>query len=311
MISDTENWLIIGAGAIGLLWYSKLTDLKLKVTLLHRHNTKLGTLSVLDNISNTAYTLNEISNAIPLKDQFNSDHAPIFNRILFCTKSFDLVEAYHANKHYISDDAILITLCNGMGAQQTLDTIKSIGQSLFIGTTSEGALKLDKHQIRKTGQGDIFIGSLSPSDPLPINLTPYYTANIEEKLLTKLAINAVINPMTALFNVKNGQLLDPDILPYYQACRNEVCNFLKTYGFDAAKLSVTIDAVTIKTASNRSSMLQDFSGNRQTEINFISGYLLSEATKVNHKMPIQALLLDFIANKRDKHAQILIFNAFL
>jgi len=311
LISDNENWLIIGAGAIGLLWYSKLTDLKLKVTLLHRYDTKLGTLSVQDDTSNTSYVLNEISDAITLKDLSNSGQLPIFNSILFCTKSFDLVEAYNTNKHYISDDATLITLCNGMGAQQALNAIKSKSQNLFIGTTNEGALKLNKNQIKKTGQGDVFIGSLNLKGKPPSTLMPYYTANIEEKLITKLAINAVINPMTALFNVKNGQLLDADILPYYQACRDEVCAFLKTFQFDITNLSATIDAVTLKTGKNRSSMLQDFSGNRQTEINFISGYLLSEATKVNQEMPIQALLLDFIVKKTNKDAQILLFKALL
>lgn len=304
MTSDRENWLIVGAGAIGLLWYSKLTDLKLQVTLRHRHEVKLKTLCVLDDVSSNAYELNEISDALSTLGQNDPHQTQIFNRILFCTKSFDLVNAYQVNKHYISNDAVLITLCNGMGAQHSLDTIKSDLQTLFIGTTNEGALKLAKNKIKKTGQGDIFIGSLNNAIKPPKALMPYYTPDINKKLLAKLAINAVINPMTALFNIKNGQLLDAEISPYYKACRDEVCYFLTRYQMDPNLLAKMIDNVVIKTARNRSSMLQDFSENRQTEINFISGHLLAEATKVNQKMPIQSLLIEFILKRTDKDVQI-------
>jgi 2-dehydropantoate 2-reductase len=310
-MTDNKGWLIIGAGAIGLLWYSKLTDLKLKATLLHRYDADLNTLSVLDDNSVYTYELNEISHTPASSSNIDPIQTQQFSNILFCTKSFDLVDAYNTNKHFICDDAVLVTLCNGMGAQQTLDSIKSNRQTLFIGTTNEGALKLEKNAIKKTGQGDIFIGNLTDSNLPPKVLMPYYTPNIENKLLTKLAINAVINPMTALFNVTNGNLLAPNIFPYYKACRDEVCHFLKRYHFDSNLLAKTIDAVALKTANNRSSMLQDFSAKRHTEIDFICGHLLREATKVNQKLPIQSLLMEFIINRRDKEEEILRFKALI
>ena len=302
MNNNNEHWLIIGAGAIGLLWYSKLIEYNFKATLLHRNAKLLNKLIVEDGNIEKQYQLNEISSLVSAAP--SSSKTTTYQRVLFCTKSFDLEKAYIDNKHRISSDAVLITLNNGMGAQQSLNTIKHSDQSLYIGTTNEGALKVDKNKIRRTGQGDIFIGSLSDNMPPPAPFSQFYTIDIEYKLLTKLAINAVINPLTALFNISNGQLLDESYLPYYRACRDEVCHLFKHYKIDETSLSQTIDQVALKTSRNRSSMLQDFSQGRKTEIQYITGYLLQEATKVNLKLPIQSLLLDFIENKGDFFIQI-------
>lgn len=300
MISNNENWLIIGAGAIGLLWYSKFSDLKLNVTLLHRSKVALNSLDVENDDTSQTYELNEISDNLPHSKHTRASLAGRFNRVLFCTKSFDLIDAYALNKPLFSDDAILVTLCNGMGAQQTLGSMLPSNQTLFIGTTNEGALKLGKTSIKKTGKGDIYIGGFNTSDNLPEVLTTHYTSDINEKLLTKLAVNAVINPLTALLNVTNGELLNADLQPYYLACRNEVCNFFKHYQLDENTLANTIDSVAINTAKNRSSMLQDFSRGHKTEIEAISGFLIEEALKAKQELPIQTLLYDTIKNKKNQ-----------
>lgn len=312
MIADKKGWLIVGAGAIGLLWYSKLAEKKIPVTLLHRANSPLKTLTLMSDKQSHHYPLSELSvNFESHTANTVTEQQLEFTQVLFCTKSFDLVSAYLTNKHYFSDDATLVTLCNGMGAQQTLNQFKTDQQKLFIGTTNEGALKLDTNVISKTGDGDIFVGALNSNEQPPEPFTPYACSNIRQKLLTKLAINAVINPLTAFFNINNGQLLEPDYLPYYQACRDEVCLFLRSNLNEQQALMNIIDSVAYKTGKNRSSMLQDFSLNKQTEIQFISGYLISEATKVNHTLPIQALLLDFVENKQSQSTQLLKFNNFL
>ena len=120
-MKDSESWLIIGAGAIGLLWYSKLVDLKINVTLLHRNQKHLKTLIVEDNKETRQYSLSEISShQNGSNTEFNNTAPYKFKNILFCTKSFDLINAYQSNTHNFTDDATLVTLCNGMGAQQEL-----------------------------------------------------------------------------------------------------------------------------------------------------------------------------------------------
>lgn len=301
---DNENWLIIGAGAIGLLWYSKLADLKFNVTLLHRHNQKLETLTVEHTSGVTRYPLQELSDKITDSACHNGiTEAPInksFNRILFCTKSFDLISAYQENMDRFSHDAMIITLCNGMGSQQQLAKLIKQTQTLFIGTTSEGALKLSANQIQKTGSGDIHIGALHHTELPPEPFLPFYNRHIAEKLYSKLAINAVINPLTAFFDINNGSLADEKFAPYYYACRDEVCHFLATKGLNPLELAVLVDQVVKNTSRNRSSMLQDFTAHRQTEIDYICGFLINEASKSQIALPIQSFL-QFSINKRNNH----------
>lgn len=303
---DNENWLIIGAGAIGLLWYSKLADLKINVTLLHRNNQKLESLTVEDGNDVRHYPLQEQSDKI-LNSTFSRMATPthnLFNRILFCTKSFDLISAYQENINKISHDAIILTLCNGMGAQQQLAKLINKTQTLFIGTTSEGALKLGVNQIKKTGSGDIHIGALDHSELPPKPFLSFYHADIGTKLYSKLAVNAVINPLTAFFDIKNGNLADDKFAPYYLACRDEVCRFLATKKLNQLELSGLIDLVVKNTSKNRSSMLQDFSSHRQTEIDYISGFLINEADKSQIQLPIQSFLHVCIKKRYDHNNKL-------
>ncbi len=296
--NNKESWLIIGAGAIGLLWYAKLTDLKLNVCLLHRRPTPLKHLTVEeDNQAAKGYPLCELAQY--QEADSNNHFKKQFDHIVFCTKSFDLINAYQTHKHRFSDTANLITLCNGMGAQQSLNRIKHASQSLFVGTTSEGALKLTDNKIRKTGPGQIYIGSFDSSRLPPAPLDHFFDNTIADKLLTKLAINAVINPLTACLKVTNGALLNPDLANLYQACRDEVTHYFATYDFDEKALALSIDLVAKNTANNRSSMLQDVTGNKQTEIDYISGYLIRDAAKKAIKLPIQTLLMDLIIKNAD------------
>ncbi|KZM45092.1 hypothetical protein OA92_04365 [Marinomonas sp. SBI22] len=295
MKGNNENWLIIGAGAIGLLWYSKLADLKISVTLLHRSVQKLETLILENNLGAKSYPLKELSNSW----LNNGNTAQTFNRILFCTKSFDLINAYKENMAKISPDAQLITLCNGMGSQHQLAEILKPTQTLFIATTSEGALKLAPNKIKRTGEGDIYIGALDHSKRPPQPFSRFYTGDIVKKLYSKLAVNAVINPLTAFFDIKNGQLLNAQYSHFYLACRDEVCHFLVAKGFVQSDLANLIDQVVEKTAQNRSSMLQDFSSQRETEIDYICGFLIAEVDKTELRLPIQSFLLECIKKKLD------------
>lgn len=299
-MKDSESWLIIGAGAIGLLWYSKLVDLKINVTLLHRNQKHLKTLIVEDNKETRQYSLSEISShQNGSNTEFNNTAPYKFKNILFCTKSFDLINAYQSNTHNFTDDATLVTLCNGMGAQQELSKHITLKQSLFIGTTNEGALKLGANKIKKTGKGDVYVGNPDSAACPPAPFNTYFTDAINEKLLTKLAINSVINPLTAFFQITNGQLLATEFKPYYLSCRDEVCEFLSALGLDKLTLEKTIDQVAINTKDNRSSMLQDVCANKQTEIDFISGYFVSLGKKHQRSLPIQAFLHSAITNKHN------------
>ena len=101
--------------------------------------------------------------------------------------------------------------------------------------------------------------------------------NIRAELWRKLAVNCVINPLTAIWNCPNGELRHhpQEIM---QICE-EVAAVIEREGHhtSAEDLRDYVMQVIDATAENISSMLQDIRALRHTEIDYINGFLLRRA----------------------------------
>ncbi|MDR6224814.1 ketopantoate reductase family protein [Desmospora profundinema] len=155
--------------------------------------------------------------------------------------------------------------------------------------TTEGALRESENRVRHTGVGSTWVGSLlSPTGGPELKRLPgldrwvFPDPHIRDRIWTKLAINCVINPLTAVWGVKNGQLLHCKEFPALakgllreavEAARlQEVC-----LSFDT--LWEQVQAVCRRTALNRSSMLQDVESGKKTEVDFINGAIVRTGNK--------------------------------
>lgn len=111
--------------------------------------------------------------------------------------------------------------------------------------------------------------------------------NMEIRIWSKLVINAVINPLTAILRVKNGELLESAwtrelMLDLYR----EACLVAEAKDIQLPDdLWQTILTVCEATSRNHSSMLQDIEQSRTTEIDRINGSLLQMAEELNLDLP--------------------------
>jgi 2-dehydropantoate 2-reductase len=120
-------------------------------------------------------------------------------------------------------------------------------------------------------------------------------------MIEKLAVNAVINPITAIFNIHNGDILNDEFKPLVSATLSELANIFSHPKFSYAEQSQHLTCENLKnrvntiaqlTRLNRSSMHEDIRLQRQTENSFISGFLLNNSPI---DLPIQQLLFNGIA----------------
>ena len=97
--------------------------------------------------------------------------------------------------------------------------------------------------------------------------------NIASANWRKLAVNCVINPLTALYGCRNGDLQRyPEQIE--TLCR-EVASVMAMEGYHTScegLMQYVMDVIR-STADNVSSMLQDIRNQRHTEIDYITGYL--------------------------------------
>ncbi|NLQ18914.1 2-dehydropantoate 2-reductase [Marinomonas sp. M1K-6] len=294
-------WLIIGAGAIGLFWACKLEKLGHKVHLVYRSESpgkKITLESLTDEtgqqqVSISKHKINSLK-AEELTEQYD--------KVLICTKSFDLKNAFAQVAANITPEADVACLCNGIGAQEALQSILLDTQTLWAGTTSEGVLKVEVNHIKHTGLGDSYFGEWRPSTPAKVFPIESMTViNIRQRMIEKLAVNAVINPITAIFNIHNGDILNEEFKPLINATLSELASVFTHPQFSYAPESQHLTSDNLKnrvntiaqlTRLNRSSMHEDIRLQRQTENSFISGFLLDNSPI---ELPVQRLLYEGVA----------------
>ncbi|REG83283.1 ketopantoate reductase family protein [Marinomonas pollencensis] len=301
----TTSWLVVGAGAIGLLWTCKLKKLNFNVHLVYRNQSPGNLLSLDESLASeeNSPTFSEHKIKSFQASQLNKS----YDKVLFCTKAYDLLDAYQSVQAHLTKDADIACLCNGLGFQERLQQKLQKNQTLWAGTTSEGALKIAPNKVKHTGLGDTYFGRWCPTkNAKPFPLPSFEVANIHQRLVEKLAINAIINPITAIYGIQNGDILSPDYEHLFKNATRELAHFFTQSDFsllehsqhlNSDNLINRISTVAQLTRLNRSSMHEDLRLKRQTENEFISGYLVSQS---KNSLPIQAALHQAVAKPEQR-----------
>lgn len=201
----------------------------------------------------------------------------------------------------------VLSLQNGAGISEVMRRYVHSGR-LLRGTTAHGATFLGPGRIRHAGAGPTRIGSVGADDGPSIAriLEVFHRAgielerveNVDELIWHKLLINVGINALTALFRVKNGQLLeDPDLRAIMHGAVREGVAVANAYGldFDETPTIKGVEDVCQRTAANKSSMFQDVETGAPTEIDFINGTIVDRGDRQGIAVPLNRLLTKLIS----------------
>lgn len=110
--------------------------------------------------------------------------------------------------------------------------------------------------------------------------------DIRAARLKKLLANVCLNPVTAAFGVRNGALRTPPYARFAEALAREAAPVLAAEGLriTPGEALRRVMEVAKATAGNRSSMLQDVTAGRKTEIDHLTGALLRLARR--HRLAV-------------------------
>jgi 2-dehydropantoate 2-reductase len=130
-------------------------------------------------------------------------------------------------------------------------------------------------------------------------MTVEYLEDVSSILWEKLIANALINPLTALFEVPNGFLLqEPDILRMMRQLFDEA-SAVANQAEQKINEETWQEILTIcrNTSRNTSSMLQDLRCGKQTEIEAITGYIVRKGNEYGISTPMHETLRQVIRLK--------------
>jgi 2-dehydropantoate 2-reductase len=216
---------------------------------------------------------------------------------LVMVKSWQTERAAQQIAPCLRPDGLALTLQNGMGNYEIL--VQYLGeQRAALGTTTIGAHLLAPGKVRAAGSGTIFLGA-HPRIALLADVfrSPGYDVKVIPDplvlLWSKLVINAAINPLTAVLNLPNGKLLE---LPEARKLMAEAAREVAAVAH-VNKISLPYDdpvqaaeKVAQRTATNRSSMLQDIDRCAPTEIDAICGAVVRLGEQNGIPTPVNRML---------------------
>lgn len=290
---------ILGRGAIGSLLAAKCEISGLDFTLLSRQP-HIKTINYELASGETGY--------------FEPKHlAPVFDTkfdvLLVATKAYDVDDALDEWKNAISEDTTIVLMNNGMGPHESIQN-KYPNNPVVAVLTSYGAYRPELDTVVETGTGNSAGGWLiAPSNEKEKSfreqlgrifdsvMSPFtWHEDVYLPLWQKLAINAVINPLTALYKVPNGKLATPRYQSLMTHLIDELRLVMNAEGvrITSSTLSNIINSVVAGTAENISSMHQDVIKGRKTEIDLITGYLLKVGQRHDIPLPHHQRIYDKI-----------------
>ena len=211
------------------------------------------------------------------------------NLVIVAVKQYD-IEDLLPILHAIPKKTMLCFVQNGMGHLKWLDALPQT--NIFLGTVEHGATRLDDRTVSHNGIGTTNIATFRGEramETFPEAGHPFFPLRIRndyrEMLHAKLMANALINPLTALFKVKNGKLVSNHY--YYQIFQQLYKEISMLFPLQSKTDMLTeIEKICQKTKDNTSSMLKDIEEGRKTEVDAILGYILEEARQKASNCPL-------------------------
>ncbi|NUB90003.1 2-dehydropantoate 2-reductase [Haloterrigena sp. SYSU A558-1] len=217
-------------------------------------------------------------------------------------KSFDTAAAADALATGSFD--VVCSLQNGMGNEETLAA--RLEAPILAATATYGAILREPGVVACTGVGEVILGTRDGGSSTAADRAgeAFAAAGIEttvaddmpRRLWEKLAVNAGINPVTALTRTENGAVLEADATELSRAAARETARVARACGVGLSNREAlaALESVASETAANTSSMHQDVRAERRTEIDAINGYVVDRAAEQGLEVPTNRLLTSLV-----------------
>ncbi|MER2007362.1 MAG: 2-dehydropantoate 2-reductase [Psychrobacillus sp.] len=271
---------IIGAGAVGMLFGAYLSKAGHNISFLVR-NKSLKELYI---------KTNDITERIECQIVNSIEALHPMDIIIVAVKYHDL-SSLKNNLDSLPKETPLLFIQNGLLHLQFIDTLKQ--SNILLGSVLHGATKINRETVQHLGIGTTSIGFYkgkwqrleqllrSKSEQFPFQLTE----NIRQILFKKALLNCLINPLTTIARVQNGELIKNE--SYKKILRSLYEEIIEAFE-DWNDLLAWEEVVSLcqNTEYNYSSMLKDFQSNRVMEVDTIVGAILAEAKSRKKSLPI-------------------------
>lgn len=293
---------IVGGGALGCYFAARLAEADIAVTLIDIDRARL------DKIASEGIIVRDDRGArtVPVKAATTADQfkGPV-DLVLFFTKGIHTAAAAQSVSHLAIPGTVALTLQNGLGNSDILAQTFAPA-SVMIGMTGVPADLEGPNAVASKGNWDTALGAFHPDGAVKVEAIaevlrsaglPVDTAtNVHTRIWEKLAFNTAVNAVSMITGSPNGAMDNEPGRRLLAAAAQEAIAVAEALGVEVTASRVQgkiIDAL-LDHREHRTSMLQDFTAGRRTEIENINGAVVKAGEETGVATPVNATLCDVI-----------------
>ncbi|HLT28182.1 MAG TPA: 2-dehydropantoate 2-reductase [Zeimonas sp.] len=310
-----QRVVVFGAGAVGCYFGAKLAEAGTPVTLI-------GRAAHMDAVRRDGLLFDSggVQRRIRLDTDTGAESVRKAHWVLFCVKTRDTEAAARQIAPLLRPDAVVVSLQNGVDNVERLRTsgIDALGAVVYVAAAMAGP-----GHLRHSGRGDLVVGEYGgargeaamagAAQPSARTLAVArlfegagvpcrVEADVRAALWDKLVANCAFNAISALTRSRYGPMIDDaDVRRLMRETIDECVRVAHADGVALAGTDAQYDAAmrlgeAMREAS--SSMEQDLSSGRRTEIDSLNGYVcrrgeaLGIATPANRTLTTLVRLLE-------------------
>ena len=299
---------VLGSGAMGTFFSSMLSK-EAEVYLIGRSRTiskirELGRLEIRGK-RRGRFKVNLISTEEIRKKDLSVD------LVIVLVKSYDTREAVEEIKP-ISEEAIFLSLQNGIGNEETISEVIGGDEDRVIGGyTNHGCTLLYPGVVLHAGEGETVIGDLRGRISKTVEeiadlfnscgISTRVSKEILKEMWEKVVINSAINPITAILRIKNGEILKRrNLRELGEGIISEGEALLRKLGYHSERLKDRWIQVIEATSENKSSMLQDIERGKRTEIDYMNGAIYEKGIEMGLELPLNWTMWKLVKSLEEK-----------
>ncbi|MGI6789758.1 2-dehydropantoate 2-reductase [Aminobacterium sp. EBM-42] len=304
---------VLGSGAMGCLYGGKLAEAGYDVTLIDVWKDHI------DAINNRGLHIEGIEGERTVRSiraVSSAEEAGPCDLLIVFVKATLTAQAVESARGIIGERTSILTLQNGLGNVEKISAVVE-EEKVIAGVTGHGSTLLGPGKIRHAGQGVTVIGELNGAVDERLRcigavlekggFDVKLSQNVMGLIWGKLLVNIGINALTAITGLKNGRLVDfSETDELLRSAVEEAVAVAKGKGVILEGEDPVEHARNVArlTATNRSSMLQDVSNKRKTEIDVINGAIVQEGKRLGIPTPVNKVLYNLVSVKEKTYEEV-------
>ncbi|MDO9074844.1 MAG: 2-dehydropantoate 2-reductase [Rubrivivax sp.] len=290
---------VVGAGAVGSWFGGRLSLAGQRVTLI-------GRAAHVQAVQRQGLQLLRAGGSVTVHPSATTELAGVqgADLVLVCVKCGDTEEVARALAPLLDDDALVLSLQNGV---ENVDTLaRHLRQTVMPVVVYAATAMPAPGVVQHFGGGEVVVGPAGATSEAAerqlqavaelftgAGVAVRLSASVMTELWAKLVVNCACNAVSALAQSSYAQMAAlPAVLALQQAVVHEAVAVARAEGFALSTHTLLAAVARIATTmpGQRSSMAQDLARGRRTEIQHLNGHVVRRGAALGIVTPVNQAL---------------------